>query len=161
MLRRHAPGFTAYTYLDRGSDERQYCSPGVDLPVASVMRSKYREYAEYHTSLDDLSLITPRGLAGTVRLYQRIIQALEANRTWKTTCLGEPQLGRRGLYPSTSTKGTFDAVALQMNLLAYCDGAHDLIAIAERIGADIADCSEVAARLAAAGVIVAADGATP
>ncbi|MEE8514530.1 MAG: DUF4910 domain-containing protein, partial [Gammaproteobacteria bacterium] len=149
VLRHHAPDYVEYTYLDRGSDERQYCSPGVDLPVASIMRSKYGVYPEYHTSLDDLNLISQDGLEGSFAMLQKCIQILEANRTYRATMPCEPQLGKRGLYPMLSTKGSGLQVRTMMNLLAYADGLSDLLTIAERIGADALECAVLVDTLAA------------
>jgi aminopeptidase-like protein len=148
VLGKLAPGFKRYTFSDRGSDERQYCSPLVDLPVASVMRSKYAEYPEYHTSLDDLGLISPAGLRGGFEALRRCLATLEHNRTWVATVPCEPQLGKRGLYPTLSTKDTRRQVATMMDILAYADGETDLIAIAERIGVPVEECAVIAERLA-------------
>jgi aminopeptidase-like protein len=134
VLRHRHPGFTEYSYLDRGSDERQYCSPGVDLPVASIMRSKYETYPEYHTSLDNLSVISPAGLQGSLDVLRDCIELLERNVTYRNVCLGEPQLSRRGLYPTAGTRGTKAIVRDMMNLLAYADGTNDLVAISDIIG---------------------------
>lgn len=126
------PDYQSYTWLDRGSDERQYCAPGVDLPVATIMRSKYGQYPEYHTSLDDLvNVVTPRGLAGGFNALQRAINILEQNVKPRVTTLGEPQLGKRGLYPNISAKGSADSVRVMMNMISYCDGEHSILDIAE------------------------------
>jgi aminopeptidase-like protein len=137
VLGRLAPDYRRYAFLNRGSDERQYCAPGVDLPVASVMRSKYGEYPEYHTSLDDLSLITPTGLQGGFEALQRCIETLETDRRYRATVLCEPQMGKRGLYSTLGSVGVSEAVATRMNILAYCDGEHGLLDIAEMTGRPI------------------------
>jgi aminopeptidase-like protein len=147
VIKHHYPGCITYGFLDRGSDERQYCSPGVDLPVVSLMRSKYGTYPEYHTSLDNLGLISPQGLAGAFGALQRCISLIEANGTYRTTCLGEPQLGRRGLYPTLSQRGSGLQVQTMMNILAYADGTRDLVSLAERIGVPAETCIAIIARL--------------
>lgn len=124
--------YISYTWLDRGSDERNYCAPGVDLPVATIMRSKYAEYPEYHTSLDDLvNVVTPSGLAGGFNALQCAINILEQNIIPRVTTLGEPQLGKRGLYPDISAKYTADSVFAMLNMISYCDGEHSILDIAE------------------------------
>ena len=152
-LRHVHPGFVRWTYLNRGSDERQYCSPGIDLPVASIMRSKYGAYPEYHTSLDNLDLVTPDGLAGSYMVLRQCLSVLESNRVYRVTTLGEPQLGKRGLYPTLSTRESKRQVQTMMDLLAYADGTHDLIAIGDRIGAPAWELHALAEKLASAGVL--------
>ncbi|WP_224752611.1 DUF4910 domain-containing protein [Metabacillus arenae] len=125
--------FITYSFLERGSDERQYCSPGIDLPVASIMRSKFGEYPEYHTSLDNLELVTAAGLQGSLDIYKQCIELIERNETYKVNCFGEPQLGKRGLYPTLSTKESGRIVRDMMNFLAYADGEKDLVEISQLI----------------------------
>lgn len=133
VLSFHYPDYKRYSYLNRGSDERQYNAPGVDLPVCVVCRSKYGEYPEYHTSLDDLSLISPEGLQGSYEVYMAIFHAIEYNAFYRVKCLCEPQLGKRGMYPSVSQKGSYDAVKSMVDLIAYADGKRDLIDISNII----------------------------
>ena len=142
-----AEGFKKYSFLDRGSDERQYCSPGVDLPVASIMRSKYGEYPEYHTSLDDLTLISPSGLQGGYEIVCKTIGIIEANRIPLSTVLCEPQLGRRGLYPTLSAKNSAKIVKAMTNLIAYADGKRDLLDIADLVGEPFWTLDEICSRL--------------
>lgn len=132
------PNYVSYSWLDRGSDERQYCAPGIDLPIASIMRTKYGEYPEYHTSLDDLdNVVTPKGLDGGYWALRRSIEAIEKNKKYKVKILCEPLMSKRGLYPTLSTKNSDDTVRLTMNTLSYCDGKNSLIEIAEKLNVPI------------------------
>jgi aminopeptidase-like protein len=124
--------YTAYSFLHRGSDERQYCAPGVDLPVVSVMRSKYGTYSEYHTSLDDMALISPEGLFGGYLANRRCLECLEVNETLKATVLCEPFMSPRGLRPPLVNGVVMSDWSRNVsNLLAYADGEMDLIAMAD------------------------------
>lgn len=153
VLKYLAPGYRKYSFLDRGSDERQYCSPGVDLPVASVMRSKYGEFPEYHTSLDDLNLVTPSGLAGSLRVYKQILECLEHNCYPQVMVPCEPQLGRRALYPNVSTRDSGREVRTMMNLLAYSDGSTSLLDIADKIQQPMWELIPILEKLSEAGVL--------
>ena len=157
VMHRHAPDHVEYSYLDRGSDERQYCSPGVDLPVASIMRTRYNSYPEYHTSLDDLKVVTPTGLEGGFEALRKTIDLIEHNRTYRATTPCEPQLGRRGLYPTLSTRGAGYAVRSMTNVLAYADGTRDLIDLADFIGISADEAVETAEKLASAGLLASDD----
>lgn len=126
--------FKSYSWLERGSDERQYCSAGIDLPIASIFRTKYGEYPEYHTSLDNLeSVVTPKGLDGGYWAIRKAIEAIERNKKYITTVLCEPQMGKRGLYPTLSTKKSKEKIKLIMDFLSFCDGKNSLIDIAEAL----------------------------
>ncbi|MBL6989686.1 MAG: DUF4910 domain-containing protein [Bacteriovoracaceae bacterium] len=146
--------FHSYSFLDRGSDERQYCSPGVDLPVISIMRSKYGQFPEYHTSLDDLTLVTVSGLQGSFERHVNCINILEQNYFYRSTTLGEPQLSKRGLR---STLGAGKGLPLDSkhlsNFLAYCDGSLDLLGIADKIAVYSLDLIPLAKRLLEEGLI--------
>ena len=154
VMQHDAPDHVEYSYLDRGSDERQYCSPGVDLPVASILRTRYQSYPEYHTSLDDLTLVTPSGLEGGFEVVRKTLTLIESNRVYKAVHPCEPQLGKRGLYPTLSTRGAGNTVRAMTNLLAYADGTRDLIGIAEVIGVGPDEMIDNARRLVEAGLLV-------
>jgi aminopeptidase-like protein len=126
--------YIQYTWLDRGSDERQYCAPGIDLPVASIYRTKFGKYPEYHTSLDNLdNVVTAEGLEGGYNAIKKALELIENNKNYKVTMLGEPQLSKRGLYPFISKKYKDEHVALMTNFISLCDGNTSLLDIAERL----------------------------
>ena len=125
--------YTIERFQVGGSDERQYCSPGFNLPAGSLMRTPYQQYPEYHTSLDDKEFISFEALAGSVDMYLRMVEILELNDHY--TCRiqrGEPQLGKRGLYPD-SVNPDYQREELHnlLHFLSFADGSRDLIDIAE------------------------------
>ena len=148
VLKHIDPGFKSYNWLDRGSDERQYCAPGIDLPIASIMRTKYGQYPEYHTSLDDLdNVVTPSGLDGGYWSIRKAIEAIERNKKYRVTVLCEPQMGKRGLYPTLSTKESYEQVRLMMDVISLCDGENTLLQIAETLSTPIWELYDLIDRL--------------
>ena len=130
--------FKRYSFLERGSDERQYNSPNIDLPIASIFRSKYGEYSEYHTSLDDFNLVTKRGISGGFKVAKTSITILLKKIIPQSIILGEPQLSKRDLYPSLSNffaKQTdrHKYARNVVNFLQYADGKNDLNKISKLI----------------------------
>ncbi|WBB64383.1 DUF4910 domain-containing protein [Streptomyces sp. WMMC500] len=123
--------FTPYGY-----DERQFCSPGFDLGVGSLTRTPYAGYPEYHTSADDLDLVSPAAMADTLAVCREAFAVLDRNRRYvNLSPYGEPQLGRRGLYDPLG--GRSDARQTQMAMLwvlSLSDGEHSLLDVAERAG---------------------------
>lgn len=147
VFSKHTPHFKEYSYLERGSDERQYNAPGIDLPVCGFCRTKYAQYPEYHTSADDLTVISPEGFEGSFDILIKCIDVLEHNKYYKIKVLCEPQLGKRGLYPTISQKGSYDAIRNMTNFIAYADGKKTLLEIAEFIHADALELLDIVKKL--------------
>lgn len=143
-----------YTYVDRGSDERNYCAPGVDLPLISLMRTKYGAYREYHTSLDNLEFVTPAGLQGGFDLVAACISEFENSTYYQATVLGEPQLGKRGLYHTMHARTVADEVLLRTHILAYADGSHSVQDMAELFERPLTEIQLLIAELIEHGLLV-------
>ena len=129
--------FKKYSYLERGSDERQYCSPRIQLPLVTFSRSKFGEYPEYHSDADNLNLVTNKGLNESLDVLKTIVDAFEEGLYPKLLTYGEPQLGRRGIYPNLSKSGKTNSVKLRMDFLAYCDGKTNIFDICKIINSDL------------------------
>ena len=152
VLKNTVQDYVVYPFVKSGSDERQYCSPGVDLPFVSLMRTKYNEYPEYHSSLDNLDVISPGGLEGGYNYVKRCIECIEYNRQLQLTTLGLPQLGKRELYPTLST-ATLDTWHRRMvDLMSYADGA-DLLTIADVLEVPMWELFDIVKRLKREGVL--------
>ena len=118
--------YKVYSFLERGSDERQYNSPGIDLPISSIFRTKYGKYPEYHTSLDNFNLVTLKGITGGFKVAKTAIEILLKKIVPKNKILCEPQMGKRALYPTLSTKKEKNITRNYMSFLQYSDGKNSL-----------------------------------
>ncbi len=137
------PKFKKYSWLDRGSDERQYCAPGIDLPVVTLCRSKFGTYPEYHTSLDNLNFISSKGLETSLTLMKKIILSIEINQIPKSKILCEPQLSRRKMYPTLSIKNNYQESKAIMDIISYCDGKNDLIDISNKVNLSVFEVQKI------------------
>ncbi|MFE9674443.1 DUF4910 domain-containing protein [Streptomyces sp. NPDC006259] len=148
----HITEFTPYGY-----DERQYCSPGFDLGVGSLSRTPYAGYPEYHTSADDLALVSPEAMADTLSVCREAFAVLDRNRRYvNLSPYGEPQLGRRGLYDALGGRSDTQQAQLAMLwVLSLSDGEHDLLDVAERSGLPFSAVATAADALHGAGLIKA------
>ena len=144
---RYKEKHTIYGFEKRGSDERQYNAPGVDLPVVCFCRSKFGEFAEYHTSADNMDFVSPQGFQGAYDAMMEVVNILEKNARYRMKVLCEPQLGKRGLYSDISRKGIYDTILVQRDVISYCDGKNDLLDLSERIGVPVSDIIEIIDRL--------------
>jgi aminopeptidase-like protein len=154
-LRHSGHGFQILDFTPYGYDERQYCSPGFNLPVGCFMRTPNGCYPQYHSSADDLTLISPSALGESLLQLLRVVQIFEENDSWlNLSPKGEPQLGRRGLYRQTG--GVKDAAAREMAMLwvlNLADGQYDLLDIAQRSGIAFEHISGAAAALQKANLL--------
>ena len=146
-----------------GSDERQYSSPGFRIPVGTIAKDKYYDYDYYHTSLDDLDFVTGENLHASLSMYAAAIQVIEENRTFCSLMpWGEPQLGKRGLYPQTGgamkqTAGGKSPVEAEVDALTWvmflADGSMDLLSMAERSGQPFQNLAIAARKLKLQGLL--------
>ena len=139
-----------YEFKDRSSDERQYCSPGVELPVCSFSRSKAgsKTYPEYHTSLDNFSVVNKKGLEGSFNILKNIIDSLELASFPKAKTKCEPFLTKRNLYPTLSIKQNIDIELKNLlDILAYSNGKRSIFQIANILNLKLKSCIEILKKL--------------
>ncbi len=125
--------YKTYSFLNRGSDERQFNSPGVDLSISSIFRSKYGEYPEYHTSLDNFNVVTLKGIKGGFEVAKTAINILLKKIIPENKILCEPQMSKRGMYPTISRNKQDITTKTYMNFLQYADGKNSLKKISRLI----------------------------
>ena len=163
VLRTSGKEYQIVDFFPYGYDERQYCSPGFNLPVGCLMRTPHGKYPEYHTSADNLEFVETESLEDSFMNYLRVIHVLENNRRYvnrSPKC--EPQLGKRGLYSAVG--GSADAATRQLAMLWVLngsDGDHTLLDIAERSGMKFENLQEAADLLVSHGLLDTRAGGSP
>ncbi|GAU80041.1 protein containing aminopeptidase domain [Fusibacter sp. 3D3] len=161
--------YNKYSYLERGSDERQYNYPGVDLGMVTITRSKFGTYPEYHTSADNLSLLSAKSLLESFEMVKEILlevdqtidrvpynktvfRAMKKDNLVNTVCC-EPQLGKRGLYPALSMRGSAYSVINIINVLVYADGSNSIEEISKIINLSSEETLKIAERMLENGLL--------
>jgi aminopeptidase-like protein len=156
VLRHHGESPKILEFSPYGYDERQYCSPGFNLPVGCLMRSVWGTFPEYHTSADDLEFIRPAQLAASLRVCAALLDVLEGNRRYKSlNPFCEPQLGKRNLYRSSGGEAIGEEINARLWVLNFSDGEHSLLDIAERSGLTFATIRDAAELLHQSGLLAA------
>lgn len=122
--------FKKFDFSQRGSDERQFCSPQLDLDCATICNSKFGEYPEYHSSEDNLEIISQLALDRSTEAIKKIIQFLALKKFPMLKTIGEPKLSEFGIYPHRRNLSSQEDVMKVLNFCAYCDGRHNAIEIA-------------------------------
>jgi aminopeptidase-like protein len=154
ILRHAGEPWEVVEFSPYGYDERQYCSPGFNLPVGCLMRSVWGTYPEYHTSADNLDFIQAMKLAQSLRVCAGMVELLEHNRSYRNLSpYCEPQLGKRGLYRSTGGQSIDLEIKARLWVLNFSDGQHSLLDIAERSGIPFPAIHDAAELLAESGLL--------
>jgi aminopeptidase-like protein len=155
VLRHQDELYEILEFSPYGYDERQYCSPGFNLPVGCLMRSVWGTFPEYHTSADNLDFLKPESLAAALRLCADTVDVLENNRRYvNQNPYCEPQLGKRNLYRSMGGKSIGAEINARLWVLNLSDGEHSLLDIADRSGLPFAEVQEATALLHENGLLV-------
>ncbi len=154
VLRDRSAAFDIQNFSPYGYDERQFCSPGFNLPVGCMMRTPHNSYPEYHTSADNPSFVQEDSLADALAALEAVVNVIETNVYYRNLSpKGEPQLGRRGLYPSMGGPTAKAEQLAMLWVLNLADGSHSLLDMAERSGVAYHRLQAAAVRLASAGLL--------
>jgi aminopeptidase-like protein len=151
VLQSRGKEYKIIDFFPFGYDERQFCSPGLNLPVGCLTRATYGQYPEYHTSADNLEFVNASSLVESLELFQEILFVLESNKKYiNQSPKGEAQLGKRGLYSMIGANSqNMDSQLALLWILNASDGEQSLLDIAYKSKMKFADIKHAADRLLA------------